>query len=108
MTCSRSPWICFDLIWGIKTSWMILELNVDDLKGAGEEAYRLRLIKALEAKFEKLKVKLQTFECIGVMHEQDPRTKGIWAPQQHYVPQLHVIPVDSTPSPATKRRQTRT
>ena len=48
---------------------LIISTHVDDLKGAGEELYRKRLIKALEERFDKLKVKLGSFECIGVMHE---------------------------------------
>ena len=65
---------------------LIISTHVDDLKGAGEEVYRKRLIKALEERFDKLNIKLESFECIGVMHEQDSSRKAIWAHQQHYVP----------------------
>ena len=80
---------------GAKRLALIVSTHVDDLKGAGKDSYRVRLIEALEAKFDKLEVELRTFECIGVMHEQDPTTKAIWAHQQHYVPQLNTIPVTS-------------
>ena len=42
-----------------------------------------------------MKTKLDVFECIGVKHEQDPETKDIWAHQQHYVPQINSISLDS-------------
>ena len=54
---------------------LVISTHVDDLKGAGEEEYRQKLISELERKFDKLKVKLDEFECIGVKHEQDPDTK---------------------------------
>ena len=50
---------------------LILSTHVDDLKGAGEEEYRIRLLKRFETEFSTLKVKHGSFECVGVMHEQD-------------------------------------
>ena len=46
----------------------------------------------LEQEFGKLKVQVGSFECIGVVHEQDPNTKEIWTHQHHYVKQLKPIP----------------
>ena len=57
--------------------------------------YRDLLIKELENKFGKLKTQQGLFECIGVMHEQDPNTKEILAHQKHYVPQTNAISADS-------------
>ena len=37
---------------------LIVSTHVEDLKGAGEDVYRKRLIKALEEKFDKLKVSI--------------------------------------------------
>ena len=53
---------------------LIVSTHVDDLKGAGEEKYRQKFLKALEERFGKLKTKQRVFECVGVMHEQDPTT----------------------------------
>ena len=74
---------------------LIISTHVDDLKGAGEEKYRQIFLKALEARFGALKIKQRCFECVGVMHEQDPKTREIWAHQQHYVPQINAISIDS-------------
>ena len=74
---------------------LILSTHVDDFKGAGEESYRLKLIAGLEKEFSALKVKHGKFECVGVMHEQDPHTFEVWTHQQHYVPQINAIPVDT-------------
>lgn len=74
---------------------LIVSTHVDDLKGAGEEKYRVKLISELEFKFEELKTKLESFECIGVMHEQDPVAKDIVANQKHDVPQMNSIEIDS-------------
>ena len=73
---------------------LIVSTHVDDLKGAGDDKYRYLRIKELENKFGKLKVKHRSFECIGVMHEQDPSTKDMPAHQQHYVPHIAAISVD--------------
>ena len=54
---------------------LIVSTHVDDLKGAGEEAYRKRLLEGFAARFGALKTKLGTFECIGVMHVQDEATR---------------------------------
>ena len=54
---------------------LIVSTYVDDLKGAGEVKYRNKLTSELEVRFEKLTRKLGSFECIGVMHEQDAATK---------------------------------
>ena len=64
-------------------------------KGAGEEWYRRRLIEGLEKEFSTLKIKTGSFECVGVMHEQDPSTFEVWTHQHHYVPQIKEIPVDA-------------
>ena len=52
---------------------LIVSTHVDDLKGAGEEKYRRFLLAGLEKEFSTLKVKLGSFECAGVMHEQTPK-----------------------------------
>ena len=41
-----------------------------------------------------MKIKEGKFECVGVMHEQNPTTYEVWTHQQHYVPQINEIPVD--------------
>ena len=53
---------------------LIISTHVDDLKGAGEEKYRKLFLDALEARFGRLKIKQRVFECVGVMHEQNPTT----------------------------------
>lgn len=74
---------------------LMVSIHVDDLKCAGEVKYRNKLISELEVKFEKLATKLGSFECIGVMHEQDVVTKEIVAHQMHHVPQISSIEIDS-------------
>ena len=64
------------------------------LERAGEEKYRQIFLKALEARFGALKIKQRCFECVEVMHEQDPTTFEIWIHQCHYVPQIKEIPCD--------------
>ena len=43
-----------------------------------------------------MKIKGGPFECVGVVHEQDPQTFEVWTHQRHYVPQNNAIPVDAT------------
>ena len=74
---------------------LILSTHVDDFKGAGEAWYRQKLIEGLEKEFSTLKIKTGHFECVGVMHEQDPVTFEVWTHQHHYVPQIKEIPVDA-------------
>ena len=74
---------------------LILSTHVDDFKGAGESEYRQKLIAGLEKEFSTLKIKTGNFECVGVMHEQDPSTFEVWTHQHHYVPQIKEIPVDA-------------
>ena len=74
---------------------LILSTHVDDFKGAGEAWYRQKLIEGLEKEFSTLKIKTGSFECVGVMHEQDPVTFEVWTHQHHYVPQIKEIPVDA-------------
>ena len=74
---------------------LILSTHVDDFKGAGEAEYRQKLIAGLEKEFSTLKIKTGSFECVGVMHEQDPSTFEVWTHQHHYVPQIKEIPVDA-------------
>ena len=74
---------------------LIVSTHVDDLKGAGEDKYRRMLLAGLEKEFSTLKVKSGSFECVGVMHEQNPKTFEIWTHQQHYIPQIMEIPVDA-------------
>ena len=57
---------------GQKRLVFILSTHVDDFKGAGEAEYRRRLIAGLEKEFSALKIKEGKFECVGVMHEQNP------------------------------------
>ena len=71
-----------------------MSTHVDDLKGAGEEEYRKRLLEGLTSRFGALKTKVGKFECIGVMHEQDEATFEIWTHQQHYVPQIRELFAD--------------
>lgn len=52
---------------------MILSSHVDDLKGGGEPACRERVLKILEDAFGETKKQYGNFECIGIMHEQDPK-----------------------------------
>ena len=40
-------------------------------------------------------VKRGVFECVGLMHEQDPTTLEVWTHQQHYLPQIKEIPADA-------------
>ena len=40
------------------------------------------------------KIKEGKFECVGVLHEQNPTTYEVWTHQQHYAPQINEIPVD--------------
>ena len=74
---------------------LILSTHVDDFKGAGEAEFRQKLISGLEKEFSTLKIKSGNFECVGVMHEQDPSTFEVWTHQHHYVPQIKEIPVDA-------------
>ena len=74
---------------------LVLSTHVDDFKGAGEETYRRQLLEGMEKAFSTLKVKTGNFECVGVMHEQDPTTMEVWTHQHHYVPQIKEIPVDT-------------
>ena len=79
---------------GQKRLVLVLSTHVDDLKGAGEAEYRRKLIAGLEKEFSALKIKEGSFECVGIMHEQDPKTFEVWTHQQHYVPQIKEIPCD--------------
>ena len=67
---------------------LVLSTHVDDFKGAGEDWYRQKLIEALGKEFSTLKIKTGSFECVGVMHEQDPSTFEVWTHQHYYVPQI--------------------
>ena len=78
---------------GEKRLVLVLSMHVDDLKGAGEAECRRKLIAGLEKEFSALKTIEGSFECVGVMHEQDPKTFEVWTHQQHYVPQVNEIPV---------------
>ncbi len=73
---------------------MVLSTHVDDLKGAGKAEEREALLKALELKFGKLKISLNTFENVGVMHEQDKQSKQVRLHQDHYVRQLRPMSLD--------------
>ena len=55
---------------------------------------REKVLNMIEAEFGKMKRQYDRFECIGIMHEQDPNTKEIWTHQQHYVKQLRPLKVD--------------
>ena len=72
---------------------LILSTHGDDFKGASEEEYRLNILEGLETEVSTLKVKHGKFECVGVMHEQDPHSCEVRTHQQHYVPQINAIPV---------------
>ncbi|CAK0800860.1 unnamed protein product [Prorocentrum cordatum] len=73
---------------------MIMSSHVDDLKGGGEDHLREKVLSMIESEFGKLKRQYDCFECIGIMHEQDPVTKAIWTHQQHYVQQLRPLQED--------------
>ena len=79
---------------GHKRLVLVLSTHVDDLKGSGEAEYRRKLIAGLEKEFSALKIKEGSFECVGIMHEQNPQTFEVWTHQQHYVPQINEIPCD--------------
>ena len=49
----------------------ILSAHVDDLKGAGTDEEKAKLIKHLEDKFGKLKQETGNFEYVGIVHEQN-------------------------------------
>ena len=74
---------------------LILSTHVDDFKGAGEEPFVAQLLAGLEKEFSALKLKRGVFECVGIIHEQDPKTHEVWTHQQHYIPQIKEIPVDT-------------
>ena len=74
---------------------LILSTHDDDFNGAGEAYYRQRLIDGLEKAFSTLKIKAGSFECVGVMHEQDHATFEVWTHQHHYVNQTKEIAVDA-------------
>ena len=77
---------------------LILSTHVDDLKGAGDKAYRDKLLDALQKKFGQLELKYGQFECIGVMHEQTDDYTEVWCHQQHYVPQIKDITISGVHS----------
>jgi hypothetical protein len=54
------------------------------------------LISHLERVFGKLKTEMDTFEHVGIVHEQDVDTKEVYIHQQQYVKQLRPISVDET------------
>ena len=54
---------------------LIVSTHVDDLKGAGFDEHRKRLLDGLESRLGALNVKVGAFECIGVMHVQDEATR---------------------------------
>ena len=74
---------------------LVMSSHVDDLKGGGDDETRTLILTCLEKEFGKLKVQYGTFECIGIMHEQDKDTKEIWTHQRHYIPQLKAIPEEA-------------
>jgi hypothetical protein len=51
---------------------LIMSSHVDDLKGGGEDAKREQVLSMIESEFGKMKRQYDKFECIGIMHEQDP------------------------------------
>ena len=57
---------------------LILSTHVDDFKGAGEDLYVRKLLAGLEKEFSELKVKRGVFECVGIIHEQNPETFEVW------------------------------
>eukprot|EP00973_Karenia_brevis_P001868 254626-Karenia_brevis.AAC.1 len=63
---------------------LVMSSSVDDLKGAATEEQRKHLLAELEKEFGKVKVSVGSLECIGIMHEQDEKTKAIWTHQHHY------------------------
>eukprot|EP00973_Karenia_brevis_P067925 9449440-Karenia_brevis.AAC.1 len=74
---------------------LVMSSHVDDVKGAATEEQRKHLLAEFEKEFGKLKVSIRAFERIGIMHEQDEKTKAIWTHQHHYVKQLHPINVEA-------------
>ena len=59
---------------GQKRLVLILSTHVD------EAEYRRKLIAGLEKEFSALKIKEGKFECVGVMHEHPPDTRGLDTP----------------------------
>lgn len=49
----------------------------------GDDEIRDRVLRELEREFGKLKVQFEKFECIGIMHGQDPVSKEIWTHRKH-------------------------
>ena len=75
---------------------LIMSSHVDDLKGGGTQEARELVLGELMKMFDgELKIQLDKFECLGIMHEQCPKTLEIWTHQQHYVQQLKPINVDA-------------
>jgi len=72
---------------------LAMSSHVDDLKGTGEEDETNRALKLLEEAFGVLKVSVDAFECVGVVHERDARTGEFWIHQHHSVKQLREIDV---------------
>eukprot|EP00973_Karenia_brevis_P055732 7752433-Karenia_brevis.AAC.1 len=63
---------------------LVMLSHVVGLTGAATEEQRKHLLAELEKEVGKLKVSIGTFECIGIIHEQDEKTKAIWTHQHHY------------------------
>ena len=70
---------------------LVLSCHVDDLKGGDTEEMEKRILDGLTQAFGELKVQRGEFELVGVMHEQDPKTKEIYTHQRHYIKQLKEI-----------------
>ena len=73
---------------------LIVSTHVDDLKGAGEERYRDKLLDGLSSRFGALKTKVCKAEFIGVLHEQSEAAVEVWTHQQPHVPQIRDLQAD--------------
>lgn len=63
---------------------LVMTSHVDDLKGGGDDEIRDQVLRELEREFSKTKVRYGKFECIGIVHEQDPETKELWTHQKPF------------------------
>ena len=72
----------------------VCSTHVDDLKGASIAKLREHFFAVLEGKYDKLKVQLRNFECVGVRHTQSA-DYTVTMDQDEYAKQLRAI--DTTP-----------
>ena len=76
-----------------KAMVLVTSSHADDLKGAETAEDKAKIINLVEEASAKLKVQIDVFECVSVMHEQNPETGEILSHQYHYVRQPREIDV---------------